>query len=38
LEGMPNEIGWNFDCKDCGAKFTKDEIKRLSKVSGGIFC
>ena len=36
LEGAPEKVGGWFDCRNCGSKFTEDEVKEHCKVSGKI--
>ena len=38
LEGAPKEVGTYFDCHNCGKSFIKDDIRRISKVFGNIYC
>lgn len=36
LEGAPKEVGGKFVCYQCGAKFTMNDIKKISNVKGNI--
>lgn len=36
LEGCPSTINGYFDCSDNKTKFTRDDVKKLSKVKGQI--
>ena len=36
LEGCPKEVKVSFYCSDCKRKFTKEEVKSLCIVRGGI--
>ena len=38
LEGAPEDAGNCFDCINCGKSFTKDDVKKISKVNGNIYC
>ena len=36
LEGAPEEVRRDFDCRGCAIKFTEDDIKKISNVKGEI--
>ena len=36
LKGAPKEVGENFNCNHCKIQFTKDDVKKVSKVKGEI--
>ena len=36
LEGAPKEVGGDFNCSDNKAKFTKEDVRKVSKVKGNI--
>lgn len=38
LEGGPKKVGGYFNCQWCGLTFTKDDVKKVSKVKGKIKC
>jgi hypothetical protein len=38
LKGAPEDAGAYFDCSYCGKLFTKDDVKKISKVNGNIYC
>jgi hypothetical protein len=38
LEGAPEKVGMAFRCDNCGTKFTEEDVKKVSKVSCGIYC
>lgn len=38
LEGAPKIVGGSFYCFDCVKKFTTNDVKKVSKISGRIFC
>ena len=38
LEGAPEIVRGNFYCSDCGKLFTKDYVKKISKINGYIYC
>lgn len=37
LDGAPSKVRGIFSCQKCGAKFTKDDVKKVSNVGGTIF-
>ena len=37
LEGAPKLVKSYFDCRDCGRKFNKREIKKISKIYNVIY-
>ena len=38
LEGAPEEVLKYFECRNCGVQFTTNDVKKVSKVEGGIYC
>ena len=36
LEGAPEKVGENFNCRGCGIKFSTEDVKKYTKVSGLI--
>ena len=38
LKGAPEIVKGNFTCYNCGELFTKDDIKKISKINGNINC
>jgi transcription elongation factor Elf1 len=38
LEGAPEKVERWFSCRYCGTKFSEDDVKNVSKVSGDINC
>ena len=36
LEGAPEKVGANFNCRGCGIKFSAEDVKKYTKVSGLI--
>jgi transcription elongation factor Elf1 len=38
LEGAPEKVKGNFNCKSCGTRFAGEDIKKLSDIKGYIDC
>jgi len=37
LEGAPRTVGGDFWCADNSKKFTEDDVRKVSKVKGGVY-
>ena len=37
LEGAPEKVCGHFSCSECGVAFTTNDVKKVSKVGGGIY-
>jgi hypothetical protein len=37
LEGAPKEVGKDIACCNCGAQFSEEDVKKVSKVKGEIY-
>ena len=38
INGAPKKVNGNFSCLNCGIKFTKNDVKKVSNVKVNIIC
>ena len=38
LEGCPKEVLGDFDCSNNKVKFTEEDVRKVCKVNGKIYC